>query len=304
MARSPPTGPETPPRAAPRVLVVQKKSLLELSRRDAKFTAAVVQGHPLGMRALAAHADNERTVEIVRQTIERLGVLSQVVPSLRREMADHAALVVTVGGDGTFLDASHHVGATPVLGVNSSPRSSVGHFCGATPDTLERCLEDALAGRAAPQRLPRIVVRVNDHAFPARALNDILFSHAVPAATTRYRLQRAEDGAGEEQVSSGIWFSTAAGATAAIASAGGLAMDPRDTRLQFLVRELYHEPGRSYVLTGGFASGPLVVTSRVRAARLYLDGPRTVVRVGFADRIELTIAPDDFRYFSKSSLRA
>ena len=41
-----------------------------------------------------------------------------------------ARLVVTVGGDGTLLAASHLVGGgVPVVGINSSPRSSVGFFC-------------------------------------------------------------------------------------------------------------------------------------------------------------------------------
>ena len=38
-------------------------------------------------------------------------------------------LIITVGGDGTFLEAAKHAKHQIILGVNSAPDHSVGRFC-------------------------------------------------------------------------------------------------------------------------------------------------------------------------------
>ena len=97
-----------------------------------------------------------------------------------------ADLVVTVGGDGTLLAASHRVGTTPILGVNSAP-ASFGRLL------LRR--EEGQGGRgdrASARRqlraveLTRMAVMRNGEAVSTRVLNDALFCHRSPAATTRY----------------------------------------------------------------------------------------------------------------------
>ena len=68
-------------------------------------------------------------------------------------------LVVTIGGDGTLLAASHAIGDTPILGINSAPDFSVGFFCSGRlgngsdvffPDTVEgvRAQDPAIRGNA------------------------------------------------------------------------------------------------------------------------------------------------------------
>ena len=70
----------------------------------------------------------------------------------------------------------------------------------------------------------------------------MLFCHDCPASTTRYLL--TFDGRTEDQISSGIWISTAAGSTSVIRSAGGKEMPPRSRRLQFAVREPFPLGGK------------------------------------------------------------
>ena len=71
-------------------------------------------------------------------------------------------------------------------------------------------------------------VELNGESLHDRVLNEALFCHASPAATSRYILRVARaDGAepdvlaDEEQKSSGLWVGPAAGSTAAQRSAGG-----------------------------------------------------------------------------------
>jgi NAD+ kinase len=184
-------------------------------------------------------------------------------------------LVVTAGGDGTVLYASHHVDATPMLGVRSS-RHSAGYLTGATRSDVARKLEAFARGRLEPTTLHRMSVYVGGRLRHDKVLNEALFSHPNPAVTTRYVLEAG--GRCEEQMSSGIWVGPAAGSTAAMRSAGGRVLAPSSRNLQFIVRE----PIKRFALARGLiAPGrDLRILNRREPARLYLDGPHLVVRVG------------------------
>ena len=57
-------------------------------------------------------------------------------------------LVISLGGDGTLLHASHHVGGDVLLlGINSCPAHSVGHMCPITPKFTEKTI-DCFCGKA------------------------------------------------------------------------------------------------------------------------------------------------------------
>ena len=47
------------------------------------------------------------------------------------------ALVITVGGDGTLLEASHRVQNSVILGVNSDPGRSTGSLCAAQKESFQ-----------------------------------------------------------------------------------------------------------------------------------------------------------------------
>src|SRR4029453_1431301 len=128
-------------------------------------------------------------------------------------------LVVTVGGDGTLLSASHYVDDVPILAINSAPSHSVGFFCGARSGEAKSAITAAMRGTLRRTVLTRMKVTLNGEVVAGRVLNDTLFCHASPAATSRYILELGETF--EQQKSSGMWIGPAAGSTAAQRSAGG-----------------------------------------------------------------------------------
>ena len=71
-------------------------------------------------------------------------------------------LVIVLGGDGTLTSISHNIDSnTPVMGVNSHPRSedpdgSFGFYMDCDIDTFAEDLTSALAGKAIVNRLPRL----------------------------------------------------------------------------------------------------------------------------------------------------
>jgi NAD+ kinase len=225
-----------------------------------------------------AHRDHQATLEAIRRALRTLGLTSRVIQSFDGVDPARFDLVLTAGGDGTVLYASHHVGATPILGVRSS-RHSAGYLTGAHRGDVERKLGRFADGRLESTLLSRMSVRVGGRLKHDKVLNEALFSHPNPAVTTRYVLQL--EGRSEEQMSSGIWVGPAAGSTAAIKSAGGRVLSPSSRNLQFVVREPIRRPGKRVRLTRGLiAPGrELVIVNKWQPARLYLDGPHLVVPV-------------------------
>jgi NAD+ kinase len=251
---------------------------------------------------LPAAEEQARTLAAVEEALRSRGIAFLRVPaeeidrSVRRRLA-RARLVVTVGGDGTLLAASHWVTDAAVLGVNSAPGDSVGHFCATDRRGFGEWLRGIEAGIRRPVAVARLAVTLDGRALPELALNDVLIAHGHPAATSRYRL--TVGGRVEEHRSSGLWIAAAAGSTAGIRSAGGRPMPLRSRRIQFRARELYREPGRRYRLAGGFVepAGPLVAESKMDAGFLFIDGARTAYRFPFGSRVEVRIAAHPVRLF-------
>ena len=300
-----------PPMSAARILVVHRESAYSEVAADGaqgSVRRLLDSRDPLVADLVRAHERHEASMTRIRRELDARGL----DVTWRHDASDLSPadfdLVITIGGDGTVLHASHSIGDTPVLGINSSPETSVGYFtAGGAAETgalLDRFLDGALS--ATP--LYRMEVRVNGEVIGARVLNDALFSHLCPASTTRYELEVGDQR--EEQLSSGVWVCTAAGSTAVVRAAGGREMPPGSRRLQFIVRE----PGplcgvrglRRPKIAKGFAGSgrPLCIRSKTSAARLYLDGPHMVHNIDFGDVVAFGGAACPLRllgYRSKNS---
>lgn len=234
-----------------------------------------------------AHAEHQRTLEQVLRILDAEGAEVLRVRSVHAAFdASAATLVVAVGGDGTLLAASHSVGTVPVLGVNSAPRHSVGFFCAASRKNLWSLLPQALRGEASAQRLTRMTVRISGSVCSTRVLNEALFTHVSPAATSRYVLRHGR--LRESQRSSGFWIGPAAGSTAAQRAAGGKVLPLGSKKLQLVVREPYEPAGQRYRLRRALLSPgeKLSVQSRMEDASLFLDGPHMAFKVRLSDLVE------------------
>ncbi len=205
-------------------------------------------------------------------------------------------LVISVGGDGTFLEAARRVKNQPILGINSDPAHSVGNFCTANPKTFRRILNRFFTNKAKRVALSRIKLRLNGKFVgvdPSTssglcAVNDILVGHRNPAAMSRYwiKIGRVK----EEHRSSGLWISTPAGSTGAIRSAGGKVLAKTSAKIQYIPRELYHGHGVKYALRGGTVSSKQTITvgSLMRDGAIYVDGPHFRIPFKYGDVLEIS----------------
>lgn len=274
-----------------RVLVVYKKSYYELygyEHRERHFTALQKRQHPIVHNMRLSHEENQQTIAAVCSALETVGLPYDCI--YRGELKNTSAydLLLSVGGDGTFLEVARYTIDTPVLGVNSDPSRSTAFFCAGDRHNIQQRLEALLAGRLRTVQLARLQVSINDTPLPYCALNDLLIAHDNPAAITSYTLQVGEKS--EAQKSSGVWIASAAGSTAAIRAAGGRVMPLRSRKLQYLVREPYVADGCRYRLLKGLVSPGTVlqITSKMRRGEVFMDGPHLRFSLGLGDTLGVT----------------
>lgn len=285
---------------SPHVCVVVKRSSWRKwveEENDARVAALLEAGDETVRRMRPGHREHTETIEEVRRALVDLGIVASWhdrAPGFRVE--GRCDLVVTVGGDGTLLAASHGIGAgIPLLGVNSAPNHSVGFFCAARKGSVREALDAALEGELRRTELTRMRVETGGRVLHDRVLNEALFCHASPAATSRYILRLLDvssEGrvlAEEEQKSSGLWIGPAAGSTAAQRSAGGRIMPLASRKLQYVVREPYRPGVDALRMTVGMVDEGqvLAIRSQMRQGRVFIDGDRIMHEVGIGDVVTM-----------------
>jgi NAD+ kinase len=285
--------------------VICKKSAyqrLVKERRDRRIARLVRNKDPSVARYVSAHREHQRTIELAKQVLRDLGARTKFRSLSYRGADSGYDLVVTLGGDGTFLWASHVVGpTTPMLGVNTSPADSVGYFCAAHPSTLEGVLSKAVEGRLPRTRVHRMQVEVDGDVVSRRVLNDALFCDVCAAATSRYLIEHR--GIVEDQKSSGVWVGPAAGSTAAQRSAGGSVLPIRSKKLQYVVREPYPQDGVRYRLIKGLVDDSLRIRNKTVESRLYLDGPHREHSVKLGSVVDFRRSPEPLLMLGEARAR-
>jgi NAD+ kinase len=282
------------PSSRARVAVLVKRSSYRFfveEGQDARIVDLIAKNDPTVSRMRRSHEAHQETMRELRAAFVELGVEATYHEGPRTRIDGAYDLVLTVGGDGTVLAASHQLGPnTPLLGVNSAPDSSVGFFCGAKKGNVAETLRAALSGALKGTTLTRMAVLQNDRVLHNRVLNEALFCHASPAATSRYILRLVHGNGAvdeEEQKSSGLWVGPPAGSTAAQRSAGGRIQPLRSRKLQFVVREPYLGADVTTRFHVGLIdeTAHLELLNKMRHAKLFLDGHHDVHDVEIGDRV-------------------
>ncbi|XP_027774547.1 NADH kinase isoform X2 [Solanum pennellii] len=232
-------------------------------------------------------------------------------------------LVVTIGGDGTLLQASHFMDdSIPVLGVNSDPTQaeevedcnkefdatrSTGYLCAATVKNFEQIIDDILENHARPSEVSRMSITHNSKQLPTYALNDVLICHPCPATVSRFSFsKKKEDQSSSSMVhcrSSGLRVSTAAGSTAAMLSSGGFAMPILSRDLQYIVREPISPGAYNSPMHGTVKPEELMeIAWYCNEGLIYIDGSHIIHSVQHGDIIELSCKAPKLKIFLPSHL--
>jgi len=149
---------------------------------------------------------------------------------------DNIDLVLTIGGDGTFIKASHFIEGIPILGINSEPEFSEGALKSLKENELDQ-LENMINGKFKILERERIKIKLNNKIIDKHAINEIYIGAAKQFHTSRYKIKFKNKS--EEQRSSGVIVVTGSGSNAWYKSAGGTPFNHNEKKLAFLVREPY-----------------------------------------------------------------
>src|SRR3989338_2197196 len=92
--------------------------------------------HVLVVHKKSSSRAHHRALMDVTRRLQQLKAVFHVLSRDRLRPITGYDIVLTIGGDGTFLDTAHYLKAGLMLGINSMPKQSVGFFCRATTETF------------------------------------------------------------------------------------------------------------------------------------------------------------------------
>lgn len=283
------------------VLLLHKKTTYQIQAeeyKDERFLKLLADDHESIKRVRLAHEEHLATIEVLETELSKRGIKFKSIArsDLHGTVAD-VDLMISAGGDGTFLDASHFVDSVPLLGVNSSSSSSFGHFCRANKDSFATVIDRIIDGSMSAEKVLRLELVLNGKVLPEKVLNEVLVAHSNPAATSRYFIEI--NGHKEEQRSSGIWISTPAGSTGSLRSAGGIVQRIVDNRYQFRIREACIKPGENWKHVAGFVDReePMTLVSLMRTGTLFIDGAHIMHHFALGDEVIVRASKHDLIAF-------
>ena len=159
------------------VLVYHKRSAYDIyceQDRDPRILRLLAENHFTIQDLRKGHTEHRETMEKLGSALESLKIKATFVRRAEMHDVGQNDMVITVGGDGTFLEASHQVRDTPMLGLNSAPSLSVGVFCAATSKTIAKVLAGIRKGTIKALQLNRMGVILNGTVLQEPVLNLVL----------------------------------------------------------------------------------------------------------------------------------
>lgn len=186
-------------------------------------------------------------------------------------------LVISIGGDGTALSASHFLFDKPLLAVNSDPKHSEGALTTVDLKGFQKKIAEIKAGTHNVDRLERIEVSINGKIRQPIALNEVFIANEKAYLMSRYELKIKKGGRveKEKQYSSGAIFSTGTGSTAWFKSAGGKSFSPQERFIKMIVREPYIRKLNQFsILSRTVEEGEEIIVTPLTSMILAIDSIR------------------------------
>jgi len=276
-------------------LLVYKKSAYSIYFMERRMNLSIGEKSNLQKeikRFKKAHDEHYKSVKKAEQILSKYGFNFKKCYRGKKINYSKYDLIITLGGDGTFLEATRYVKNQIIIGINSSPSFSVGKLCTGTIHNFEKIIQCIVQKRFSINLWPKLRLALEDHVRPIDCVNDILISHSNPAAMSRYYLKIGK--IKEEQRNSGLWVATGAGSSGAIRSAGGKLIKIRSKSIQYMPRELYYGFSKNYRHKGGIL-GPkktLTVTSLMRGGVIFIDGTHYKLKFPFNSTVKVSLSPN------------
>jgi NAD kinase len=211
--------------------------------------------------------------------------------NFKKENLKDIKLVLTIGGDGTFLSAAHFIEKQLILGINDNPKRSEGYLTTATLKTLDKKLQQISKNKIKIKEYTREkvnIIKKDCCIITEHALNETYFGNINPHHPSNYKMIYKNKK--ESQRSSGVLITTGTGSTAWYKAMGGRKYSKVKNQLRFKTRELFS--GRLYkskTKKGKISSKEkLTLISKMNHGILAIDSIRTY-EIHEQDKIEISI---------------
>lgn len=179
-----------------------------------------------------------KTVENVKRilTNRKMNFSFVGLHSLKEKDFYGVDLVISVGGDGTFVRAANFIKDQLIVGINSDPATSEGMLKSLLANEVEK-LNKIFDGEYKIIKRERARVLLNGKEIREQVINAVFLGAESQFHCARYVINFK--GQKEEQRSSGVLVSTGSGSTGWFKSAGGEVFKYDEKKLKFIVREPY-----------------------------------------------------------------
>ncbi|CAB3409153.1 unnamed protein product [Caenorhabditis bovis] len=213
-------------------LILRKSTRWQWEKESTGLSDADLKKHLLakGMNVQEILENEKKQLNAVNEIVARLqqaGIATRVVTrdELQRYLPN-VDIVISAGGDGTFLTAASAVSDdTPVVGVNTDPIGSEGHLCVGGKNPPRDLIDQLVSGKLRWIRRSRIRVTIKDprncffsfNKKPRKsvtnlALNEVFIGEDEAAKVSTYNIS-IDDSPMVKQKSSGMIVSTGTGST-------------------------------------------------------------------------------------------
>ena len=210
------------------------------------FNRNVPAAQPLAEEMAAWLQQQGQSVAISRNDVD-----AAEVPGL-----EQAALIVSLGGDGSLLRAAQMVAphGAPILGVNLG---RVGFLTETEPQTWREVLSQVLAGEHWLEERMMLCVTLNrgaEEVCQAHALNDVVVGRGARAHVVRLQVS-VDGGRLATYAADGLIVATATGSTAYALAAGGPILPPQLRNILLVPVAPHLSMDRPVVLSEGVKVG-------------------------------------------------
>lgn len=247
-----------------------------------------------------SHSTHHGSLESVTSALEarNLPFTVQYARELSSSSVEGVSFVISVGGDGTFLETAQLVKdpTIPVLAVNSDPQTSVGKLCSVamrSPDDFETCLtriERGFFSWYLRARVGLILIEANGNRIKTdrAAVNEMLFAEQEVCRPTMHQIQIDENPLGPIQKTSGVLVCSGSGSTAWMNSACAIRVD--DTEL--IMKAIRQGNGKG------------LIDDELSSSSTSTEAFRDAARIANIINREMVLPPtcDEVMYFVRESL--
>ncbi len=169
-----------------KILVVYKKPLLDIYKERSKNNCElrdIIREEGKNIKGLEREQKEDRLTRKVLESVFKKQRSLKVDWIYRAKLSEHIVrkydLVISFGGDGTLIDASHFIGkeGPPIFGVNSDYtsdlESSEGFFLAANKVNFDEKYNALQDGKLIELKFPRLRAVLNGTKLKELVLNDI-----------------------------------------------------------------------------------------------------------------------------------